>query len=411
MVLNLSYSEAQEEIFFTSASAKYRIFPKGRRLGVTRGAASAFIEYMLQGKQCLWGDTVHGNIERYVERYFKPILKANNIPYSWSSAKKVMKVGAGFTDFRSADKPENWEGFGYHVIFLNEAGIILRDPYLFENAVLPMMLDFRESTLIASGAPKGKIGKGGTEAKFFSLWKKAASGAPNYYGRRFTTYDNPWLSPEDIDELKDQISPVAHAQEIGGEFTDGGGQLFEGLRYYDVLAPRGFTIIGLDLAFGEDRRHDYSAATVWNTIADLWQLRYVERWKKEIHETLDMIDRILKQYPGVILVEANGAQKITYDMLKKKFPRVIPVNRTRDKYTESQPFALAWSSGRVELPKSAPWLNAYTTELFAFTGSVANETDDQLDASVNAFKFGDRTQSKTESKQRRSDVSGARRER
>jgi hypothetical protein len=116
-------------MFFDSvALGRWRMFPKGRRLGATQGAAAAMIEYMLEGHSILWGDTIATNINRYIERYFEPILKRNKIPYDWRKTAKSLHVGTGYIDFRSADKPENWEGFGYRTVFLNEAGIILDDP-------------------------------------------------------------------------------------------------------------------------------------------------------------------------------------------------------------------------------------------------------------------------------------------
>ncbi len=173
-----TYSEAQSYVFFDSEPlGRYRIFPKGRRLGVTRGAAHACIEWMLEGKAVLWGDTVNSNIRRYVERYFLPALKTDGVPYKWNIIEKLIRVGGGYTDFRSADNPETWEGFGYDVIFLNEAGIILQGEngqYLYRNAVLPMMLDNPNSQLIAAGAPKGK------QNLFYELYQRALSGEPGY---------------------------------------------------------------------------------------------------------------------------------------------------------------------------------------------------------------------------------------
>jgi len=74
--LNLTYSQAQELIFFKS-SGKFNIFPKGRRLGFTRGGANFFVDYMASnnGTMLLWGDTVNSNIRKYFERYFTPALK------------------------------------------------------------------------------------------------------------------------------------------------------------------------------------------------------------------------------------------------------------------------------------------------------------------------------------------------
>lgn len=218
-----SYSPAQRHMFFESEGTKYRVFPKGRRLGATRGAAHAFIEYMLQGFPCLWGDTVNGNIDRYVERYFVPALRKAGVAYHWNAQKKTLTVGTGYTDFRSADRPENWEGFGYKRVFLNEAGIILADPYLYENAVLPMMLDFPDSELIAAGTPKGKQGKGGREHLYHIIWKRARAGQPGYHTKTFSSFDNPWLGKDDVQELVETYggldTPQAR-QEIFGEFLD-----------------------------------------------------------------------------------------------------------------------------------------------------------------------------------------------
>lgn len=199
----------------SAALGKYRIFPKGRRLGATRGGAWAVIELMQQGRKVLWGDTINSNIRRYIERYFMPALRQHRTPYDWRKQDNTLHVGLGYTDFRSADKPENWEGFGYDVVFLNEAGIILDDPYLWHNAVLPMMLDNPNSTLIAAGTPKLSTMTG---VLFKELWDKCEAHEPGYYGRRYTTYDNPYLDKAAIRELEAEISPAERPQEIHGEF-------------------------------------------------------------------------------------------------------------------------------------------------------------------------------------------------
>ena len=58
-------------------------------------------------------------------------------------------------DFRSADKPENIEGFGYALIILNEAGIILKNRRLWEETIRPMAMDYKAKVIIG-GTPKGK---------------------------------------------------------------------------------------------------------------------------------------------------------------------------------------------------------------------------------------------------------------
>lgn len=225
MIADFQYLDFQIPIFFDwKPHVKYKIVPKGRRTGITRGAATAFIEYLLEGTApLLWGDTIHANIDKYFQRYFVPELKRNGIVYHWEAQKKQLTINGNYCDFRSADNPENWEGFGYKLIFLNEAGIILKDPKLYTETVLPMMLDFSDSRLIAAGVPKGKYLKTGQEHPFYSLAQRAKSGNRKYELIQLTSYSNPVLKENDIRELSDEItsmSPQAVDQEIFGQFIE-----------------------------------------------------------------------------------------------------------------------------------------------------------------------------------------------
>lgn len=180
-----------------------------------------------QGEVVLWVDTVNGNIDRYVERYFIPELKNSEISYRWNAQKKVMHVVDSYIDFRSADRPETIEGFGYSRIFLNEAGIILNNEYLYTNSILPMLLDYEGSRLYAFGTPKGQLNKNGETHRFYELYKNAIAEEgkenPMYVCTMLSSYSNPMLSSEDIKALEGEISkmsPEAVRQEIYGEFVE-----------------------------------------------------------------------------------------------------------------------------------------------------------------------------------------------
>lgn len=228
--LELTYSESQVKLFFPETSfPKYTIAPKGRRGGLTKGAANAFIEYGLDESfwflpkgsiYFLWGDTISANIDKYYERYFYPELKKlDSSLWTWKAQAHVLKIGRLTIDFRSADRPENWEGFGYHIIFLNEAGIILSDDYLFNNAVLPMLVDFPNAKLIAAGVPKGKRHKDGPH-KFYELYLSALKDQVNYRILKFTGRNNPFISREELEQIATLMDDATRSQEIEGEFVD-----------------------------------------------------------------------------------------------------------------------------------------------------------------------------------------------
>jgi len=224
MAIDLNYTPAQELVFFPATPVRFTIVAKGRRAGLTRGAAQAFCETALTVKtpqRFLWGETIFSNVQRYIDLYFRPILdKLPDGVWNWSPRLMQMTIKNTVIDFRSADTPENWEGFGYNLIYLNEAGIILRNPDLYKKTVLPMLMDFPDSKLIAAGVPKGKKIKGGAAHPFFELWEKADGTLPNYVRHKFGTRSNPYLSEIDIAEVEAGLDELTRLQEIDGEFTD-----------------------------------------------------------------------------------------------------------------------------------------------------------------------------------------------
>jgi len=213
--LEIEYTEAQWEVFF-ECKKRFRVVQKGGRVGFTRGAAQFFIQTMAQASKpmfLLWGDETLVNVRKYFNMYFRPILMKIGLEgrtWHFNQQDMELKLGNGVCHFRSADRPYRWEGFGYHLVFLNEAGLILRNPYIWEQAVQKTLLDFRDSVMIAAGVPKG--------VNLFSEMIKWAQDPkmPEWAHFHFSTYANPFIPIESIDDFVER-SPEMARQEIYGE--------------------------------------------------------------------------------------------------------------------------------------------------------------------------------------------------
>ena len=124
------YHKVQKEIF--ESPGKIKVIAKGRRFGLTRGMSKYIVEKLIQGDgPILWVDTIYGNIKRYIEIYILPeIKKVKNFEkwlYEYNKTDARITMLKTFCDFRSADRPENIEGYGYRHIVINEAGIVLKE--------------------------------------------------------------------------------------------------------------------------------------------------------------------------------------------------------------------------------------------------------------------------------------------
>lgn len=210
---------------------KVRILSKGRRLGFTRTAKSFIVEQCVLANKdkrqlkAMWVDTINSNIERYVQRYMMPVLKPlPPVTYAWQKQEKTLHILGSYVDYRSAESPENIEGFGYDMIILNEAGIILEDRYLWENAILPTTVDNPDCLIIIGGTPKGPN-------LFAELHGKARSGSiPHWKAWSLSTYFNlkerpynGFLTREGIQRLIEAYggNEMLIRQEVFGEFVEG----------------------------------------------------------------------------------------------------------------------------------------------------------------------------------------------
>lgn len=361
---------AQQTIF--DSPKRYKIVVKGRRFGLTRGAVHDFIISALRGtfKKGLWVDTVNPNLDRYVERYFIPaLMKLPQSLWQWRKQARILHIKDSYIDFRSADRPENLEGYGYDKVFLNEAGIILRDEYLWHNAIKPMLWDYNAPALIG-GTPKGK-------GIFFQLAEKAKVDRERYDLFHFTTFDNPYLDRANLEQEITDMPERAIQQEIYAQFLEDTGVVFRNVQAVATAKPEKpldnhLYVIGIDLA----KVQDFTVLAVYDrtTNCQVYQDRFnTLEWpfqKKKIIE-------IAKHYKNALcLIDASGVGDPIVDDLLRSGVAVEPVKFTNELKKEFIEKLVIWiEQGKIRIlniPETISELNAFTYEVTG-TGRIRYE--------------------------------------
>lgn len=330
IILPIKNFEAQEQIF--DCPAQYVIVPKGRRFGATNGAANNFIRMAIKRKfqRGLWVDTVNSNIERYVSRYFIPKLmklSREGDKWHWQKQQKILTIMDSFIDFRSVDNPENIEGFAYDYAFLNEAGIILKDEYLWYNAIQPMLLDYKAHCIIA-GTPKG-------QGLFHKLYERGLDkNQPNYASFKFSTYDNPYMPRAGIEEMISTMPQRVVSQEIYAEFLDDTGVVFRGVKEVAILDPNNVPevdpthmyIIGCDIA----KLVDYTVIAVYDRTDNnqVFQMKFNNLEYPAIRGRIQHVSR--KYNNALVYLDSTGVGEPTYDDLSRAGVPVEPIHLTNE---------------------------------------------------------------------------------
>ena len=363
----------QQSIF--DHPARYKIVAKGRRFGLTKGAANDYILSALQGtfKKGLWVDVVNGNIDKYIERYFVPHL--NKLPknmWEWRKQAKMLVINGAYIDFRSADTPETMEGFGYDKAFLNEAGIILKDEYLWNNAIQPMFWEYPNVKVVIGGTPKGK-------GKFFELAERGKDeGQTDYKSFHFTSFENPFINQEAIQEDIKSMPDRVIKQEIYAEFLEDTGVVFRGFGEIMDATPQKPQqgqryVMGVDLAKVED----FTVIAVYNATSNkqVYQARFNKiDWgmqKARISETS-------KHYNNAsVVIDATGLGDPIVDDLARMGIPVDPIKFTNDSKRQLIEKMVNWIELKrvhmINIPETVTELSNFTYDISEVTGKVRYE--------------------------------------
>ena len=410
IALDIPYHDKQKEIF--NSEARFKVIAKGRRFGLTRGFANYVIEEMLNDvSPILWVDTIYGNIERYVERYFVPVLKGLPKNYwKYRGNRNELRIGKSVCDFRSADNPENIEGFGYALIVVNEAGIVLKNRSLWNESILPMILDYKANVFIG-GTPKGKSVKRSNEKhlfyELFSRGQRAESIAEDpstplrmtkndWASFNYSSYDNPLLDPNDIDELVKQISPALRDQEIYGKFIDKESSgIIKNIWWKnyenenDIYRQQVFKKVqSWDTAFKKNQENDYSVCTTWVYTNTGFYLIDVWRGRVEFPELKRKVVELAKLHSvNEILIEDKASgQSLIQELQRNTVLPIKPIKVENDKIARVHSVTPIIEAGKVYLPKDAHWLKGFLDEMEEFPNGEFDDTVDSVSQFLNAMK-------------------------
>ena len=352
--LLLPFTPLQHPIYYDYTERRMLV-PKGRRVGFTSGLAAFTIGCNVSGLSVLWVDVTQTNLNRYFFRYFMPLLEQIKPEfYAYDKKYHTLKICNTQTDFGSVQKPENLEGFGYHVIVLNEAGIILKGQKgreLWYNTIYPMSIDFR-AKIIIGGTPKGKRSKKDEDSPnktslYYELCCKAGydkrKKEDNYKYIQLTSYDNPLNDPIVIKEMEDDVPRVTHKQELKGEFVDVGDEDIFKKEWFPIvykLPPEHLwkrKFISMDTAFKKNAENDNSAGVclLETSVGIFWVDCFDEKleFPELINKTEEFYNRNNADF-GIVEDAASGQSLL--QMYKKSVVfSLLPVAADRDKISRA----------------------------------------------------------------------------
>ena len=197
-------------------------------------------------------------------------------------------ITGGSIRFFTGERLDNLRGLKFHLAVIDEASFIpnLEDGWL--NSIRPTLTDYKGRAIFLS-TPRGKN-------YFYSLYSKAE---PDWQSFKFTTYDNPYIDPNEIDDARKQLPEVVFEQEYMANPAENAANPFGTQFIRNCIHPVStmpVVAFGIDLAKSVD----------WTVIIGLDEngnVAYFDRFQMDWHNTKQNIIRLPK---CPILVDSTG---------------------------------------------------------------------------------------------------------
>lgn len=306
-VSRLLYHDAQRIV--AEHPARFKVLACGRRFGKTE---------LISDK--LSRGVMRDNLPR---AYFAPtykmldavfenmVLRLHPITERLRRQEKQVQIqGGGVIDFWSLDSPDVARGRKYKEVAIDEAAMIAKLEYAWNEVIRPTLTDYAGGAFFPS-TPKGRN-------YFWMLYQRGLDPAyPDWMSWSFPTVTNPFIDPAEVEQAKQTMPDSSFRQEYLAEFMDDYGAVFRGVLKTATAAPIE-PIPGEQYYHGVDwgRHHDF---TVHIVLDKNRKMVAMDRFN-QVDWTLQRgrIAALARKYiPATMVIEANSAGEPNIEELKK----------------------------------------------------------------------------------------------
>lgn len=232
MVNRLTLNSWQEEV--ATDPHRFRIVCSGRRSGKSVLSRLIITVWALRNPGTHW--IVSPNYKQSKMIHWREIQ--NEIPREYIQKKNEVELSitlknGSIIELKGAENPDALRGVKLRGLVIDEIASIRNWDWLWSEVLRPTLTDYSAPALFIS-TPKGFN-------HFYDLYNHGQQNEGDYRSWRFTSYDNPYISKEEIDNAKQELTEDTFQQEYMADFRKYTGLVYkEFSREIHVVEP--FTI-------------------------------------------------------------------------------------------------------------------------------------------------------------------------
>jgi hypothetical protein len=275
---------------------RFRVVMCGRRFGKSELSQILAVSYAVKGLQVAYITPTYGLAKVFFGRLTESLPFPKN-----KSDLKIDFTNGGQVEFFTGERLDNLRGRKFHLVIIDEASFIPDLENGWNNSIRPTLTDYKGKAVFLS-TPKGKN-------YFYSLFMKA--GENDWASFKFTSYDNPHIDPNEIDDARMQLPEVVFEQEYMANPAENSANPFGSKFIRACIKPisnQQIVAFGIDLAKSVDH-------TAIIGLDNNGNVAYFDRFQMDWHNTKENIKRLPK---SPILIDSTGVgDPITEDLKRE----------------------------------------------------------------------------------------------
>jgi hypothetical protein len=246
-------------------------------------------------------------------------------------------------------------GQRYAFVVIDEAAYVKALKDVFNKVIRPTLIDLKGQALFIS-TPNGYN-------DFYHLYQEAKRNPYLWHSFRATTYDNPFIDKDELDQLKEALPERVFRTEILAHFLESDQGVFTNLSalLQPTSNPSGICVFGIDLA----RSGDNTSITVMQgtSVIDLRVYKDMS-FDRQIATIIELYQRYK---PEVIVIEDNGLSAPIVEKLTGSNLPIEPFHTTNSSKKQIiENLAVAIEQGTISVDKTLDHSQQLVDELAVY---------------------------------------------
>ena len=214
-----------------------------------------------------------------------------------ATMKQIRTITGGKLDVWSFDNPDSGRGRKYHLVLIDECEKGGNFEKAWKQSIRPTLTDYKGSAWFFSTPQFGKT--------FFKEMYNYQDRLEEWKSWRFTTYDNPFIDPAEVDSAKMELDPLTFACEYLAEDVDLSNKPFA----YCFDKNRHIKPVQFDTGQYLHLSFDFNVDPI-TCVASQYiagEIRFIKEFRLSNSNIYELCDRINIAYPQAVFMVTGDA--------------------------------------------------------------------------------------------------------